>query len=386
MSRLLPVSYRYRNCSALCTYSTVLYRYVSFYRYRGYRIYQMPRPAALLILELLLAVPSGGRQPPRSKEHFARIVDRVCLSNNTLLDYFFPSTRTTNVRNNWVSHTEQCVRSKHCYCSHVRGSKDKETNPPEKLLERDRLFGGACESTGSMNLMKRIISRSSCTKKLLAKTCSCWTGRGSPCLYSDMKPPTSIVLISLARAAGVDHIIEEGREGGLSAFIYHRHGFRLTSVEYLPEDEPTAALRTMAPEIMIVDGDGSVLIPKMVNEMTADEAALTMVIFDGEKRVQAHNTFKKIRDKVAFAAFDDSQVPAFRDYLDAEGETWFETELNLTSAQQKLASMWYVDTPLNVRKAGPTAKIEIQQGSHTTFVRGGGWGRLHRSSGAGHMR
>jgi len=109
-----------------------------------------------------------------------------------------------------------------------------------------------------------------------------------------------------------------------------------------------------------------------------------MVIFDGEKRVQAHNTFKKIRDKVAFAAFDDSQVPAFRDYLDAEGETWFETELNLTSAQQKLASMWYVDTPLNVRKAGPTANIEIQQGSHTTFVRGGGWGRLHRSGGAGH--
>jgi len=276
------------------------------------------------------------------------------------------------------------MRSKNCYCSHVRGSKDKETNPPEKLLERDRLFGGACESTGSMNLMKRIISRSSCTKKLLAKTCSCWTGRGSPCLYSDMKPPTSIVLISLARAAGVNHIIEEGREGGLSAFIYHHHGFRLTSVEYLPEDEPTAALRIMAPDIKIVDGDGSVLIPKMVNEMTADEAARTMVIFDGEKRVQAHNTFKKIRDKVAFAAFDDSQVPAFRDYLDAEGETWFETELNLTSAQQKLASMWYVDTPLNVRKAGPTANIEIQQGSHTTFVRGGGWGRLHRSGGAGH--
>jgi hypothetical protein len=37
-----------------------------------------------------------------------------------------------------------------------------------------------------------------------------------------MKPPTSIVLISLARAAGVNHIIEEGREGGLSAFIYPR--------------------------------------------------------------------------------------------------------------------------------------------------------------------
>ena len=39
--------------------------------------YRMPRP--LLFLQLLLVVPSGGRQPPRSKEHFARIVDREAI-------------------------------------------------------------------------------------------------------------------------------------------------------------------------------------------------------------------------------------------------------------------------------------------------------------------
>ncbi len=336
----------------------------------------------LPMLPLLLAMPHGTRPAPRSKEHFTRLVDRTCLSNSTLLDYFFPSTRTRNTRDNWVSHTEHCVMSHRCYCSHVRGSKDKDSNPPEKLLEMDRRVGGACESTGSANLMKRRITRATCTKRLLAKTCSCWTGRGAPCLYSDMKPPTSVVLISIARAAGVDHIIEEGREGGLSAFIYQLHGFRVTSVEYLPEDEPTAALRAMAPHVGIVDGDGSALIPKMVNEMSAEEAARTMVIFDGEKRVQAHNTFKKIREKVAFAAFDDSQVPEFRDYLDAQGETWFETELNSTSAQQqKLLSMWYTDTPAAVRRGGGASGKDVQHGSHTTIVRGGGWGRF---SGARH--
>jgi hypothetical protein len=191
-----------------------------------------------------------------------------------------------------------------------------------------------------------------------------------------MKPPTSVVLISVARAAGVDHIIEEGREGGLSAFIYQHHGFRVTSVEYLPEDEPTAALRSMAPSVAIVDGDGSVVIPQLVNAMSRSEAARTMVIFDGEKRVQAHRTFKKIRDKIAFAAFDDSQVPGFRSYLDAEGETWFETELNATARYMELMAMWG-RVPTAARQGaladGVTSKQDVQQGCHTTLVRGGGW-------------
>jgi len=65
---------------------------------------------------------------------------------------------------------------------------------------------------------------------------------GEACLYSDMTPTTTIAMISLARAAGVNHIIEEGREGGLSAFLYSLHGFQVTSVEYLPELEVDAGV------------------------------------------------------------------------------------------------------------------------------------------------
>lgn len=326
----------------------------------------------LLLANSVAAVKSG----PRTNEHFAHLVDRVSTSNASLLEYFYPSLRTNDVRKNWVTHTEQCVFSPDCYCGHVRGSHDKTSNPIEKLLERDRTVGGACESTGSHNLMKRIISRTSCSRRFLEKSCSCWTGRGQPCLYSDMKPPTSVTLIAVARAAGVNHIIEEGREGGLSAFIYQHHGFRVTSVEYLPEDEPTNALRQMAPGITIVDGDGSQLIPNLVSQMSDSEASRTMVIFDGEKRVQAHRTFKQIRNRVAFAAFDDSQVPAFREYLTSEGEVWFETELSYNSTHHRrydnLLEMWR-STPVNAKQARPNRNGEVQAGCHTTLVRGGGW-------------
>ena len=307
------------------------------------------------------------RGAPRSNAHFARMVEHTCTSNETLMRYFFPEgERSASIQQNWQQKTDQCVRSDNCYCGHVRGSKDKQSNPVDELLRRDRTVGGACESTGSQNLMKRLISRTSCTKRFLAKRCKCWTGRGNPCLYSDMKPATSIVLMAVAREAGVDHIIEEGREGGLSAYIYHLHGFRVTSVEYLPEDEPTAALRAMAPQVAIVDGDGSKLIPKMVDAMSPQEAARTMVIFDGEKRVQAHTTFKKIRDRVAFAAFDDSELPAFREYLDAQEEVWFETEVNATGRYLGLLNQWQAMPDINNTK-------RIQFKSHTTLVRGGAW-------------
>ena len=54
-------------------------------------------------------------------------------------------------------------------------------------------------------------------------------------------------------------------------------------------------------------------------------AARTLVMFDGEKRIEAHkNTYKRIRSQVAAAIFDDSNVgqKRFHEYLDREGEIW----------------------------------------------------------------
>ena len=138
-------------------------------------------------------------------------------------------------------------------------------------------------------------------------------------------------VIVAARAAGVTHIVEEGREGGLTAYLYRKHGFRVTSIEYLPLDSvgqvkplrqsasalraqrpsPFAqALRQMAPDIVQLNGDGRTIIPSLLGSLSPTEAARIAVIFDGEKRLAAYETFKQIRHRIALAVFDDSNQGA----------------------------------------------------------------------------
>ena len=144
----------------------------------------------------------------------------------------------TDYRRRFQPHAAECHRSSNCYCVHVTGSRDRKKNPKPARCE-----GGASGPMMQRNM--RISPR--CAPWQLGLKCSCWTGDG--CLYSSMSTGTTVSAISIARAAGVEHIIEEGREGGMSAFVYQLHGFQLTSLEYLPEEESTAALALAAPSV-----------------------------------------------------------------------------------------------------------------------------------------
>ena len=144
------------------------------------------------------------------------------------------------------------------------------------------------------------------------------------------------------------HIVEEGRFGGLSAYMYALHGFDVTSIEFLPlesvkspipssppsspiymshltlpprarrvshapshvivSSQVSNALRKMAPRVKLLTGDGSQLVPEVLNRLAPDERERTMVIFDGEKRFRAWSTWEKVRDKAAMAIFDDSNI------------------------------------------------------------------------------
>ena len=89
----------------------------------------------------------------------------------------------------------------------------------------------------------------------------------------------------------------------------------------------TARSTSLAPGLHRLDGDGSKLIPSIIADLGPELAARTLVIFDGEKRIEAHRTtYKRVRDRVAAAIFDDSNVgqKPFHRYLDAEGEIWWE--------------------------------------------------------------
>ena len=73
----------------------------------------------------------------------------------------------------------------------------------------------------------------------------------------------------------------------------------MTSVEFLPLDAATAALKAFAPtDVTLLDGDGTEILPNLTLGLTPREAQQTMVIFDGEKRFGAWGTYEKIKKKV----------------------------------------------------------------------------------------
>ena len=254
---------------------------------------------------------------------------------------------------------------------HVRGSQDKDVNP-RGSDHCERLSPGV----GKRSVMNRLQSQSNCSNIGRQRSCktSCLTGRGAPCLYTLMGAVKLFTIMSIARAAGVTHIVEEGREGGLSAYLYWLHGFQVTSIEYLPIDEVSSAMQSLAPSLRMLDGDGHKLVPNVIDEL-GPHAARTLVIFDGEKRGRAYSdTFTLIRDKVALAMFDDSDVrtpletrngqrPEFHNFLDAQRDVWWE----FNKDDEKIVSPLLAEQ----RRAYPNSKIT---GAHACiFVRGGAW-------------
>ena len=146
-------------------------------------------------------------------------------------------------------------------CEPVHGSLDKHDNP--NGAERCELWLGGKEPwVGNCTAVERPVPNAPApvldwmgrqklnypTETDPACRAACFTGRdlGSSCLFGHMSPAKIFFMITAARAAGVTHIVEEGREGGLTAYLYAMHGFRVTSVEYLPLDTVSRALLQQA--------------------------------------------------------------------------------------------------------------------------------------------
>mmetsp|Transcript_12284 Transcript_12284/g.32136 ORF Transcript_12284/g.32136 Transcript_12284/m.32136 type:complete len:441 (-) Transcript_12284:353-1675(-) len=354
-------------------------------------MYVMSAPllAPLLALGGALHVASAATPvpAPTTNAEFAKLMARASKENATVLRYVYPSMEqlTRDVYSNWVPATEGCDIKFDCWCYHVRGDMSSAINPD-----------------GWKRCAHLAEVEAQCNEH--ENTCRCFSG--NRCLFSDMRPTKILAVLTAARLAGIEHIIEEGRFGGLSAFMYALHGFRVTSVEFLPLDGPTTALREMAPGVRRLDGDGSVLLPQLVGNLTRAEAARTMVIFDGEKRTAAYlKTYTKIRHKVALAVFDDTNLsdgPNFKRMLAQNGHVFFDTldreyakfirreaapltliqHLSLPAAQAMRVQRAGVAS-LPTRRDIPPAPVETQQKwfggvdklqrFHFTIVRGDAW-------------
>ena len=235
------------------------------------------------------------------------------------------------------------------------------------------------------------------------RNCSCFAQERSspespPCLFGDMRPAKLLAIISACRALGVTHIIEQGRYGGLSAWLYSLHGFKVSSIELLPLSEVSEALRRRAPEVTLIDGDGRAEVQRLVRASHGSERLA--VIFDGEKRQTAYETFTTVKSKLVLAAFDDTNLDdgAFPRMLQAQGEhawhTWdcaFMREhpdnapLEKLAETLKLASASALQAQPMLMRPGALRKPTSTPGGglvfhggmedlsrfHTTLVRGG---------------
>lgn len=311
---------------------------------------------------------SWAKRAPRNKPSFASLMAVAATCNRTLTSYVYPKVASTDVERNWVPYTSGCSIATDCYCYHVKGDMSKSLNP-QGWQECAKLSTvGNCSDEADRS-----------------RDCCCLHGK--VCLFSDMRPTKILSVIAAARAAGVTRIVEEGRFGGLSAYMYALHGFAVTSIEFLPLDGASAGIAAMAPQISLVTGDGMVLLPQL---LTAQDAARTMVIFDGEKRMGAYRTFERVRANVALAVFDDSNVGAdadtFKRHLDAQREVWWDTRHpSFGPLIAREAGAMKLLGPLRSRTASKQCVkwhggVDHLATFHFAIVRGGAWAGNHTYS------
>jgi hypothetical protein len=169
-------------------------------------------------------MPAAHHRPAASPRNaaFRQLLHATIAANASLQDYFLPRNFTDDVRRNWVPVAGHCNHARDCLCGHSAGeSSSRHENSKLQSCERWVTKDGV-----------RTLTVVPCTKAELSQRCECVTGHGvDPCVYGHMQPIKILLVIAAARAAGVRTIVEEGREGGISAAIYAMHGFDVVSIE-----------------------------------------------------------------------------------------------------------------------------------------------------------
>ena len=127
-----------------------------------------------------------------------------------------------------------------------------------------------------------------------------------PCLWSNMLPHQLALIINLARAFQVTHIVECGRMGGLPLLHYTHFGYNVTSFELSPIPSVRDALAVLAPAVRQIDGDCVKGIPAHVEQLLASQpSARVGIILDGPKGYGVFQHANSLAEKAAFIVVDD---------------------------------------------------------------------------------
>lgn len=351
---------------------------------------------------------------PTDNLAFSALMQQHVSQNATLLRYVYPTAarlehlRHPNPNNHWVPFTANCKPANDCYCFHVSGDMSFSRDPMawQKCMHHHTWPDiGSCPKAQHNEALRSCGCLTDAVADISAMPESVPPRQRHRCLYTDMRPSKLLAVISAARAAGVTHIVEEGRYGGLTALMYALHGFHVTSIEFLPLTGPKAALSQLAPHsITQLEGDGAKLVPSVIDAMSDAAAARTLVIFDGEKRLDAWATYRKLRGRVAMAVFDDTdndlrgpplrktndkdwervraaawEQSPFISQLNASGQVWWSTwdESFASSLEREDAALRLLE-PLQALKSKSGGHLKWWGGvkglnGHFTIVRGEAW-------------
>eukprot|EP00966_Prymnesium_polylepis_P153203 3538996-Prymnesium_polylepis.2 len=345
-------------------------------------------PAASPPRSFWLAKVSMHEPPPLNTTAFAAMMDRLALGNGTLLDYCFPSAPVAGaVFKHWSPYTAGCRVATDCYCFHVEGDMSSSRNP------------------NGWKHCAKLSTIESCARDR-HKRCACLTAdeQGRTCLFSDSTAVALELTLNsrCSRCAPHDVVshhcsaadqdpLGRDRRTRCRRDAHHRGGplrwavgADVTSLEFLPLSGATEGLARAAPPVRLVTGDGTIEVPRMLTQLSAAEAARTMVIFDGEKRFGAWRTFDRVRAHVALAVFDDTNVadgPNFKAFLKERGEVWWDTSMLPDQLfQRESAPLRHMLAPLN-EAAGKDLKwhggVNDLASFHFSIVRGDAWRPRH---------
>lgn len=162
---------------------------------------------------------------------------------------------------------------------------------------------------------------------------------GLKCLWCNMPFSKIIEIILLARVLGATHIVESGRMGGMQLTHYHHFGFALVSIEMFPVGHILKSLPLEVPGIVMMNGDGSKLLPQAIaNIRRTSPQSRVVAIIDGPKGNAARELARKLVNDTTMIVIDDfpshpGELPKQQEYRDA----WPYATTNTISTRWKRA-------------------------------------------------
>lgn len=159
-------------------------------------------------------------------------------------------------------------------------------------------------------MIERVIVKEQIAGALTRRGWDEWDAiKGVPQNKTAILPSEMVMFITLCKQMGVNDVVESGRDKGYSTHCLGLSGLSVTSYEINPDAESDKALLSTGVEglpISLNVGDGSVLIPKFIDQLGKFPAMRVAVLLDGPKGLDAMELYERIQGNIVFCAIHDA--------------------------------------------------------------------------------